>query len=77
MDGELSPPQVAFEIVSMFVVGAFFYGFWRLASAFEQAVRGEKAKAEDVLATVFQLIFLPIGVWTLNAKIRRLLSLAT
>lgn len=75
MDGDLSPLQVAFGIASMFVVLAFFYGFWRLASAFEQAVRGEKAKAEQVLATVFQLIFVIVGVWTLNAKIRRLLSL--
>ena len=76
MDGDLSPPQVAFEIASMFVAGAFFYGFWRFAGTFEQAVHGEKAKAEQVFATVLQLLFVPIGVWTLNAKIRRLLSLA-
>ena len=76
MDGDLSSPQVAFKFASMFVAVAFFYGFWRLASAFEQIVRGEKAKAEEVLATVFQLIFVLVGVWTLHGKIRRLLSLA-
>lgn len=76
MDGDLSPPQVAFEIVSMFVAGILFYGFWRFARAFEEAALGEKPKAEQVLATALQLLFVPIGVWTLNAKIRRVLSLA-
>lgn len=76
MDGDLSPLQIAFEIVSMFVAGVLFYGFWRFASAFEEAALGEKPKAEQVLATAIQLFFVPIGVWTLNAKIRRLLSLA-
>ncbi len=72
MDGDLSPPQITFKIASMFVAGSLFCGF---ARAFEEAL-GEKPKGEQVLATAIQLFFVPIGVWTLNAKIRRVLSLA-
>lgn len=76
MDGELSGPQVLFQFATMPVAIAFLYGLWRMAAAFEQAERGEKAKAEQVLATVFLLVLLPIGAWVLRTRIRRLLASA-